>query len=113
MGGEVPRRGGVLAKCRGEVQGIDERWRGTAEGEVENAEIGSAEERWREVPRGDEESWRAKYPWREAGPPNHLDDRVDSDQQVVNEELTLYLREVPRGEDVREFALHRDLGFRV
>ena len=24
-----------------------------------------------------------KLPWREAGPPNHLDDKVDSDQQVV------------------------------
>ena len=25
-----------------------------------------------------------KLPCREAGPPNHLDDKVDSDQQVVN-----------------------------
>jgi len=24
-----------------------------------------------------------KLPWREAGPPNHHDDKVDSDQQVV------------------------------
>ena len=24
-------------------------------------------------------------PWREAGPPNHHDDKVDSDQQVVNQ----------------------------
>ena len=30
-----------------------------------------------------------KLPWREAGPPNHLDDKVDSDQQVVNKELSL------------------------
>ena len=28
---------------------------------------------------------------REAGPPNHLDDEVDSDQYVVNEELSLCL----------------------
>ena len=28
--------------------------------------------------------------WREAGPPSHLDDKVDSDQQVVNKELSLY-----------------------
>ena len=28
-------------------------------------------------------------PWREAGPANDLDDRVNSDQQVVNEELPL------------------------
>ena len=28
-----------------------------------------------------------KLPWREAGPPNHLDDAVVLDQQVVNKEL--------------------------
>jgi len=27
--------------------------------------------------------------WREAGPPNHHDDKVDSDQQVVKKELSL------------------------
>jgi len=27
--------------------------------------------------------------WREAGPPTHHDDKVDSDQQVVNKELSL------------------------
>ena len=32
-------------------------------------------------------------PWREAGPPNHHDDKVDSDQQVVNKELSLMLLE--------------------
>ena len=32
-----------------------------------------------------------KLPWREAGPLNHLDDKVDSDQQVVNKELSLSL----------------------
>ena len=31
-----------------------------------------------------------KLPWREAGPPNHHDDQVDSGQQVVNKELSLY-----------------------
>ena len=30
-----------------------------------------------------------KLPWREAGPPDHHDDTVDSDQQVVNKELSL------------------------
>ena len=30
-------------------------------------------------------------PWREAGPPNHHDDKVDSDQQVVNKELSLQI----------------------
>ena len=30
-----------------------------------------------------------KLPWREAGPPNHHDDKVDSDQYVVNKELSL------------------------
>ena len=30
-----------------------------------------------------------KLPWREAGPPNHLDDEVDSDQEVVNKQLSL------------------------
>ena len=31
----------------------------------------------------------SRHPWREAGPPNHLDDKVDSDQQVVNKDLSL------------------------
>jgi len=31
----------------------------------------------------------AKLPWREAGPPNHPNDQVDSEQQVVNKELSL------------------------
>ena len=30
-----------------------------------------------------------KLPWREAGPPNYLDDGVDLDQEVVNTELSL------------------------
>ena len=32
-----------------------------------------------------------KLPWREAGPPNHHDDKVGSDQQVVKKELSLSL----------------------
>ena len=31
-----------------------------------------------------------KLPWREAGPPNHYDDKVDSDQQVVNKNNSLW-----------------------
>ena len=30
-------------------------------------------------------------PWREAGPPNHLDDEVDSDRQVINNNKKLLL----------------------
>ena len=30
-----------------------------------------------------------KLPWREAGPPNHLNDEIDLDQQVVSKELSL------------------------
>ena len=30
-----------------------------------------------------------KLPWREAGPPNHDDEKVDSDQWVVNKEVSL------------------------
>ena len=30
-----------------------------------------------------------QFSWREAGPPNHLDDNVDLDQQVVNKALSL------------------------
>ena len=30
-----------------------------------------------------------KLSWREAGPPNHLDDKVDSGQKVVNKEFSL------------------------
>jgi hypothetical protein len=35
-------------------------------------------------------TWKREFklPWREAGPPNHHDDKVDSDQQVVNKELS-------------------------
>ena len=31
-----------------------------------------------------------KHPWLAAGPPNHIDDKVDSDQEVVNKELSLW-----------------------
>ena len=36
-------------------------------------------------------TWKREFkiPWREAGPPNHLDDKVDSDQRVVDQELSL------------------------
>ena len=38
-------------------------------------------------------AWVVRLPgkgnWREAGPPNHHDDKVDSDQEVVNKELSL------------------------
>ena len=39
-------------------------------------------------------TWTRKYklPWREAGPPNHLDAEVDSDQKVVNKELSRFFR---------------------
>ena len=30
-----------------------------------------------------------QLPWREARPPSHRDDKVDSDQEVVNKELSL------------------------
>ena len=32
---------------------------------------------------------RFRLPWREAGPPNYLDDKVDSDQWVVNKYFAL------------------------
>ena len=37
-------------------------------------------------------TWKREFklPWREAGPPNHHDDKVDSDQKIVNEELSLW-----------------------
>ena len=36
-------------------------------------------------------TWKREFklPWREAGPPNHHEDKVDSDQQAVNKELSL------------------------
>jgi len=36
-------------------------------------------------------TWKREFklPWREAGPSNHHDDKVVSDQQVVNKELAL------------------------
>jgi len=38
-------------------------------------------------------------PWREAGPPSHQNDKVDSDQEVVNQELSLV--QVREGEALR------------
>ena len=36
-------------------------------------------------------TWKTEFklPWHKAGPPNHHDDKVDSDQQVVKKELSL------------------------
>jgi len=34
-----------------------------------------------------------KLPWREAGPPNHHDDKVDSGQKVVTKELYLQVKD--------------------
>ena len=36
-------------------------------------------------------TWKREFklPWREARPPHHLDDKVDSDQKVVNKEVFL------------------------
>ena len=40
---------------------------------------------------GSKATWRREFKlsWRKAGPPNHLDDGVDLDQQVVNKEFFL------------------------
>jgi len=37
-------------------------------------------------------TWKREFklPWREACPPNHHDDQVDSDRWVVNKEVSLY-----------------------
>ena len=36
-------------------------------------------------------TWKREFklPWREAGPPNHVDDKVDADQQAVNKGSSL------------------------
>ena len=36
-------------------------------------------------------TWQSefKHPWREAGPPHHFDDNLDSEKWVVNEELSV------------------------
>ena len=38
-------------------------------------------------------TWKREFklPWREAGPPNHHDDIVDSDQEVVKKQVSLCL----------------------
>ena len=54
-----------------------------------------------------------KLPWREAGPPNHHDDKVDSDQWVVNKELFLYERDVAASPDGRDVDARRTRGERV
>jgi len=48
-------------------------------------------------------TWKREFklPWSEAGPPNHLDDKMDSDQWVVNKELSLPAREEPRSRCLR------------
>ena len=53
-------------------------------------------------------TWNREFinPWREAGPPNHHDDKVDSDQWVVNKELS---RPAPEGQPQRT-ATDRPLG---
>ena len=61
---------------------MDESSAGVTKGKDRQAEEGRCRATWeREL----------KLPWREAGPPNYLDDKVDSDQQVVNIELSLSL----------------------
>ena len=37
-------------------------------------------------------TWKREFqlPWREAGPSKHLDDGVDSDQYVVNKEVSVF-----------------------
>ena len=52
-------------------------------------------------------TWKREFklPWREAGPPNHHDDKVDSDQQVDNKDS---LETFPG----RGFGL-KSLGFRA
>ena len=51
-------------------------------------------------------------PWREAGPPNHHDDKVDLDQQVVNKALSLYAQAL-KGSGCRVLGLRdRGSGFR-
>ena len=51
-----------------------------------------------------------KLPWRDAGPPNHHDDKVDSDQQIVKKELSLCIKPKTRafrdaGEDMALITL--------
>ena len=40
-----------------------------------------------------EATWKSKFklPWREARPPYHYEDKLDSDQKVVKKELSLPL----------------------
>ena len=42
-----------------------------------------------------------KLSWRQASPPNHHDDQVDSDQYAINKEVSLWGREMLPG------GLHR------
>ena len=43
-------------------------------------------------------NWKREFtlPWRKAGPPNHHNDEVVSDQQVANKQLSLSLRRTSR-----------------
>jgi len=52
-------------------------------------------------------TWKREFklPWRQAGPPNHLDDKVDSDQEVVNKELSLW-QDLDGDVHVAAHALH-------
>jgi len=49
-----------------------------------------------------------KLPWRKAGPLHHLDDKVDSDQQVVNQKsLSLYQETLLKGESLPQGGLRK------
>ena len=47
-------------------------------------------------------TWKKEFklPWREAGPPDHDDGKVDSYQQVVNQELSLRTLSLERDRDL-------------
>ena len=80
------------------------KWIRTSRLSIKNSLAREGGATWKEVTlerqlRGDDLPWEGrckatwkrefKLPWREAGPPNHHDDKVDSDQEVVNKELSL------------------------
>ena len=62
-------------------------------------------------------TWKREFklPWRKAGPPNHHDDKVDSDQWDVNQELSLSRYVVDDGEHLvgRRLAMFCISVFRV
>ena len=83
--------------------------------EDRSGRISNNEGEWMALLRG-RPTWKRgfKLPWCGAVPPNHLDDKMDPDQEVVNKELSLSPPDATRSHGGGSWAGYpRGSGFRV